>query len=156
MFAAPTFGWCRITIEDFDCSGSYLEDYPYTIPTAIIEAYNKLDSVLDPSEPLSSFIVDTESEGQFTVEFYCDRIEIKDAPDLDEALHVFSLDRSKLKEMAFLAARDLEWYMKEWTMYWEAIDEDEYGHFTEKGFREIEERERVLSELLAELMYIAA
>ena len=160
MFAAPDFGWCRITIGQFDLSGSYLEDYPYTIPTAIVEAYGKIDKVSDTSMPLSDFIVDAESQGDYLVEFYCDRIEIWDGSvpykQKELPLHVLPLDKPILKDMALEAARDLEWYMDEWLNNWVFFDENDEGKLTETGICQLEERERELSDLLAKLMYLSS
>ena len=143
LFSAPEFGWCRISVGDWTVSGSYLADYPYTIPEALITAYDAYDAA-EIGDVLSSFSIDGEDTGVFTVKIGKGAVEVwefdGDFDAGDRIVYSISCDKSNLAEMALDAADDLLTWLMEWSAFWTAIDENKDGRFTEEGMSEARRR----------------
>lgn len=155
IFAAPAYGWCRICIGDWTMPGSYLADYPHTIPEALIKAYDAYDAA-EIGDVLSSFSIDGEDAGVFTVKIGCGAVEVWEYEgDIDAGDHLvysFSCDKDALAEMLLEAAEDLMQWFDEWTVFWSMPEEDETGRFTPEGLEEIRDRASDFTETATELV----
>jgi hypothetical protein len=135
MFSKPEYGWTDVTVGDFTCRASYLEDIPVMCMKAFTNALSPYPTpacMLFDAEGWYFYIVSSFNQ-TFVIE------EIENDSIADRRLRKYNV---KLTDIAQEVINDIEQYFEEWINWecWKPLSEDEYN-----------ERKTLLTKMLEDL-----